>query len=150
MKKSLKTEQIADVYQLIEEASYQSLSNEDKVRLWKISRVLKPTAVQFLSDKDDAMKSFITPEFSEAFKKARLFKQKRDKGEELSMSLEEYKKCGEIITNTNNLMEAAIGELADKEVELEFEPLSEDALAVLITSNNWAFSQAECLECLTE
>ena len=150
MKKSLKTVQIADAYQLIEKASYQSLQDEDKVKLWKISRQLKPTATQFLSDKADAIRSFITPEFQEAFQKARLFEMKREKGEELPMSQEEYLACGKVITDTDKLMEAAIGEFANKEVELDFEPLSEDALGMLITSNNWEFSKTDLLEWMTE
>lgn len=149
MKKTLKTIEVADAYQLIEGANYQSLSDADKVKLWKISRVLKPTAVQFLSDKQDAIKSFITPEFAENFRKCKEFETAKDAGKELPFPEEEYHKYGKDVVSTNQLMEAALGELADKEVTLEFEPLEEDALGKLITRNGWPFSDTDKLEWMT-
>ena len=150
MERILRTEVIANAYMLMAKASYKDLSDEDKVRLWKISRLIKPTAVQYIEDKADAMKNLLTPEFSEAFREVQRYKQNYEQGKEQSITPEEHEKYAEIIKQTDTLMEKTIGELADKELTVAFEPLSEEALAKLITGNNWEFSKTGCLEWMLE
>ena len=145
MKKNVRTEVISNAYELIGSADYKSLSDKDKIALWKISRLMKPIAVKFLGDKSDAIKSFITPEFAEAFKKFQGFKTSGD-----NLESEEYKECAKTVLKANQLMEAALGELADKEVEVEFEPLSEGAVSSLLLGNNWPLAKAEFLEWMIE
>lgn len=146
MEKVLKTIEIADAYQLIEKADYQKLSDVEKVKLWKISRLLKPIAVPYFGDRDDALKSFITPEFVESYRKCKEYEDKKGEGKELPFSNEEYQEYGNVVMKANNLLEETLGQLADKEVTLEFEPISNDALGKLVTSNNWKFSEADKLE----
>lgn len=43
--------------------------------------------------------------------------------------------------NYNRLVADAVKEFADKEVEIEFEPLSEDAFGKLMASNEWTMEQ---------
>ena len=150
MERILRTEVISNAYLLIAKASYKDLSDADKVRLWKISRIIKPIAVEFIEDKADAMKNLMTPEFGEAFAKVRQYDENQKLGKEQSITYEDYKGYVDIVTKADNILEKTIGELADKEVTVVFEPLSEDALGKLITGNGWEFSKTGCLEWMLE
>ena len=54
MKKSIKTSEILGVYNIISNAKYGKMSDDDKVKVWKIARKLKPVAVKFEDDSKDA------------------------------------------------------------------------------------------------
>ena len=43
MKKNVKTSEILSVYQIIGNAKYGKMSNEDKTKAWKIARKLNPS-----------------------------------------------------------------------------------------------------------
>ena len=54
MKKTVKTSEILSVYNIISTAKYGKLSDEDKVKVWKITRKMKPVATKFDEDSKDA------------------------------------------------------------------------------------------------
>ena len=45
-----------------------------------------------------------------------------------------------------DMMKKALDEFNSKEVEVSFEPLSEEAFGKLMASNDWTFKQVETLE----
>ena len=150
MEKVLKTSAIADAYKLIANAKYQKLSDDDKLKVWKIARLIKPIAVKYEEEARDAIKALVTPDFAQKFQKLQEYAKKKASGEQDSvMTKEEYAKTAAEVLKTNHLMDEATNEL-DKDETLEFEPISEETLGYLMTSNDWEFSKAELLEWMVQ
>lgn len=147
MKKFVKTIDVYNVYKIIANAKYQKLDDIDKIKLWKISRQLKPFAVQFEEDRDDAKTNLVSQEIKDKLIKALQYeKQKREGSGELSMSDDEYKAFISEFEKTDKLVKTAISDIANKEIEFDFEPLSEEAFGRLMASNDWTLQQADMLE----
>lgn len=145
MKKKEKTSSVLSIYNVLSKAKYGQTSNEDKIKIWKIARVLKPYATKFDEDSRDAAEKFKPYEdFSEDLQKAQEFERLRNTGGDMSqspMGVAEYNKFVDEFKNYNKLVNDAIKEFADKEVELEFDCISEDAFGKLISSNEWTVDQ---------
>ena len=48
------------------------------------------------------------------------------------------------------LMEKALKEELDKEVDIDFEPLTEEAFSLLMASNSWKIKQVDLLDFIIE
>ena len=143
MKTKVTTEKILSVYNILKGASYQKMSDDDKIKLWKIARTMKPIATKFEDDSKDAAEKLKPEGLEVTLEKAKEYEQKKQKGDtDLSMTEAEYL---EFINGDwakfNNLLTKAVKEFADAEVELEFEPLNEDSFSKLIASNDWKMEQ---------
>ena len=143
MKTKVTTEKILSVYNILKGASYQKMSDDDKIKLWKIARTMKPIATQFNDDSKDAAEKLKPEGLEVTLEKAKEYEQKKQKGDtDLPMTEAEYL---EFINGDwakfNNLLTKAVKEFADAEVELEFEPLNEDSFSKLIASNDWKMEQ---------
>lgn len=143
MKTKVTTEKILSVYNILKGASYQKMSDDDKIKLWKIARTMKPIATKFEDDSKDAAEKLKPEGLEVTLEKAKEYEQKKQKGDtDLPMTEAEY--LGFINgdwAKFNNLLTKAIKEFADAEVELEFEPLNEDSFSKLIASNDWKMEQ---------
>lgn len=144
MKKVIKTETVLVVWNIINAASYKKLDDADKVKLWRIARVLKPIATQFESDSKDAAEKLKPEGLDALLEKAKEYEAKKQKGDdELPMTEAEYNSfIREQWQPFNKLVQQAIGEFADKEVELDFDTLTEDAFGKLMASNDWSVDKA--------
>ena len=143
MKTKVTTEKILSVYNILKGASYQKMSDDDKIKLWKIARTMKPIATKFEDDSKDAAEKLKPEGLEVTLEKAKEYEQKKQKGDtDLPMTEAEYL---EFINGDwakfNNLLTKAVKEFADAEVELEFEPLNEDSFSKLIASNDWKMEQ---------
>lgn len=145
MKKKEKTSLILTIYNVLSKAKYGQMADEDKIRIWKIARVLKPYAIKFEEDSRDAAEKFKPyDEFSEDLQKAQAFERLRNTGgdmEQSAMGAAEYEQFIEAFKKYNRLVNDAVSEFAEKEVELEFECIGEDAFGKLISSNEWTVEQ---------
>ena len=143
MKTKVTTEKILSVYNILKGASYQKMSDDDKIKLWKIARTMKPIATKFEDDSKDAAEKLKPEGLEVTLEKAKEYEQKKQKGDtDLPMTEAEY--LGFINgdwAKFNNLLTKAVKEFADAEVELEFEPLNEDSFSKLIASNDWKMEQ---------
>jgi hypothetical protein len=147
MEKSLKTIEAVEAYQLLGNAKYHKLEDADKIKVWKISRQLKPIAVQAEEAQQDAMQSLVPEEFKERVAVADDYRKAKQAGEkQLPMTDKEYLAYMADFRKYNMLVGKALEELFQKEASLDFEPLSEDAMGLLIACNDWPMSQAEKLE----
>lgn len=147
MKKSLKTNDVVSAYKVLESAKYQKLEDEDKIKVWKISRTLKPISAQFNEAKEDATRAFLTEEVMQNYQKAQAYEKGRKEGDEnLPMTDEEYKAFVIEFLKSKTVTEKALGELLEKEVELDIDTLSEEAFGKLMASNDWDMSQVDALE----
>lgn len=151
-KQTIKTEKVLNAYRVLSTAKYGKMDDGDKIKVWKIARTLKPVADKFEDDSKDAAEKFKPSEdFSERLQKAqdyeRILKEENAKGNKaditkLPMGSAEYGDFVKEFQKYNKLVGDAIKEFADKEVELEFEKLSEDAFGKLMASNEWTMEQA--------
>ena len=151
MKKTLRTEDILKSYGLLKGVNYQKLEDSDKVKVWKAVRQLKPIAMQFEEAKQDAVQSLVPQNFTENLQKAQAYeKQKQTGSADLVMTEEEYKAFLREFQICNQLVADALKEQEGQEHEIDYEPLTEDALGLLIVSNGWPLDKGDTLDWLTE
>jgi len=146
MKTKITTEKVLNAYRIISGAKYTKMDDADKIKVWKIARALKPVADKFEDDsKDAADKMKPSEDFADNLQKAqefeRITKDKDFDASKLPMGVAEYNGFIKEFQNYNRLVGEAVKEFADKEVEIEFEPLSEDAFGKLMASNEWTMEQ---------
>lgn len=147
MKKvEITTDVILSAYSILKGASYQKMSDDDKIKLWKIARAMKPVATQFEDDNKDAAEKLKPEGFDERLQNAREYervtKDPKADTSALKMGAAEY---NDFINGEwkkfNQLLAQAVDDFAKKEVTLEFEPLTEDAFSKLMASNDWKVDQ---------
>lgn len=145
-KKTIKTEKALAAFRVLNTAKYSKLTDEDKIKVWKIARALKPVADKFDEDSKDAAEKFKpTEDFTEKLQKAQEFERMRNAGEDMDKSPIGAAEYGEFIKEFqkyNKLVTDAIKEFADKDVDLEFDVITEDAFGKLMASNEWTVEQA--------
>lgn len=152
MKKlTLTTEKVLAAYQVLSTAKYAKLDDADKIKVWKITRKLKPVAEKFDEDsKDAAEKMKPSEDFDERLAKAqeyeRTVKQTEFDAENLPMGAAEYGRFIEDFKAYQKLVNDTISDFAKKEVEIEIDTLSEDAFGKLMASNDWNMAQVVALD----
>lgn len=144
-KKTIKTEKVLSAFRVLNTAKYTKMTDEDKIKVWKIARALKPVADKFEDDSKDAAEKFKpTEDFAERLQKAQEFERKRNDGEDMTdapMGAAEYNEFIKEFQKYNKTVADAVKEFADKEVEVEFDVLTEEAFGKLMASNEWEVSQ---------
>ena len=148
MKKTVKTNEVVVVFNLLKNAKYTKMSDADKIAAWKIFKAIKPIASSFIEDVNDAKQKMIPYEmFLEDLRRAQAYELAKANQETFDdMSDDEYKKFINQLAKYNQVVNQAVKEYAEKDIELEFEPLTADALDQLRLSNDWTFSQADSIE----
>lgn len=152
MKKlTLTTEKVLAAFNVLSSAKYSKLDDADKIKVWKITRNLKPVAEKFDDDsKDAAEKMKPSEDFDERLAKAqeyeRTIKQTDFDASKLPMGAAEYGKFIEEFKSYQKLVNDTISDFAKKEVEVEIETLSEDAFGKLMASNDWNMAQVVALD----
>lgn len=143
----MKTIEIVEAYKTLSQAKYQKMNDDGKVKVWKITRLLRPIVVKFEEDFQDAKQKFIPDnEFMVRFGKAIQYEQDKKNKKTSQITDEEYQAIVKEYNEYNSLVNKAIKEFSEKEVELNFEHLSEDDFEKLIASNDWTISQLENIE----
>jgi hypothetical protein len=145
--KKMKTEDVLKAYQVISTAKYGKLDDADKIKVWKIARAMKPIAEKFREDSEDAQEKMKpTEDFDQQLMKAQEYEREIHKTDfdatKLPMGAAEYGKFVEEFKAYQKLVNETIKEFAEKEVTVEFEPLTEEAFGCLMSSNNWKMEQA--------
>lgn len=145
MKKTIKTEKALAAFRVLNTSKYTKMTDDDKIKVWKIARTLKPVAEKFEDDSKDAAEKFKpTEDFAERLQKAQEYERKRNAGEDMTdapMGAAEYGEFVKEFQKYNKTVAEAVKEFAEKEVELEFDVLSEDAFGKLMASNEWTMEQ---------
>ena len=148
MKKSVKTESVVKVFNLIKDAKYSKMSDADKLAIFKIFKAIKAIAEAFTNEVNDARQKLVPyEEFMSDLAKAQAFEVARSKKEECAeMTEEEYNEFIQKFVQYNKLVNEAVKDSASKEVELDFDRLTQEAFDKLVLSNNWTFAQTEDIE----
>jgi len=146
MTKKVKTEQVLGAYNVLNTAKYTKMDDADKIKVWKIARALKPIATKFDEDSKDAAEKLKPEGFDDDLRKAqeyeRVTKDKEADASKLEMGAAEYGEFIKKLKEMNKLVADALKEFANKEVDIDFEPISEDAFTKLMASNDWTMEQA--------
>lgn len=144
-KKTIKTEKVLSAFRVLNTAKYSKMEDEDKIKVWKIARALKPVADKFDEDSKDAAEKFKPNEdFADNLQKAQEYECMRNANEDMAkapMGAAEYGEFIKEFQQYNKTVADAVKEFADKEVELEFDVLTEESFGKLMASNEWDMSQ---------
>jgi hypothetical protein len=148
MSKKVKTKEVLVAWQVLGQAKYDKLDSDQKVRVFHIGQMLKPIATAFSDySADAAEKMQPSADFQERWDKAKVYETmtanpKADM-EQLPMGPAEYK---EFMVKEyfpfDRLWKKAIKDEGDKEVELKFDPISEEVLFALADANKWNVDQS--------
>ena len=152
MKKTIKTSEVLAAYNVLNAAKYGSMEDGDKIKVWKITRALKPIATKFDEDSKDAaekMKPKYDGGFDETLQKAqeyeRMIRDPKADTKKLPMGAAEYDAFIKEFKAYNELVGKAVEDFAKKEVTINIEPISDDAFGKLMASNDWTFGQTTAL-----
>jgi hypothetical protein len=145
MTRKIKTEKVLGAFNVLNTAKYAKMDDADKIKVWKIARALKPIATKFDEDSKDAAEKLKPEGFDDDLRKAqeyeRVTKDKDADASKLEMGASEYGEFIKKLKEMNKLVADALKEFADKEVDIDFEPISEDAFTKLMASNDWTVEQ---------
>lgn len=141
MKKSLKVKEISQLFGILGKAGYSQLDDESKIKIWKTVRSMKSVADKFDEDKMAASQEF-TPkgDFVLNYQRAQAYEKAEDKST-VNMTEDEYKEFLKEFISFTNLVNKAVEDLGNTEVEIDVYPLDENGLSKLMASNNWDMSQ---------
>jgi hypothetical protein len=145
----LKVNDILSAYKTLESSKYQKLSDDCKIKVWKISRSLAPVALKYSEEVTDAQKKLMPSEdFSSNLNKARRYEKliAEGKNDELPMSADEYNNFLEEFKAYSELITKALSDILEKEEEVTFEPVSESDFGKLMASNDWTLKEVSSLE----
>ena len=146
MTRKVKTEKVLGAFNVLNTAKYAKMDDADKIKVWKIARALKPIATKFDEDSKDAAEKLKPEGFDDDLRKAqeyeRVTKDKDADTSKLEMGAAEYGEFIKKLKEMNKLVADALKEFANKEVDIDFEPISEDAFTKLMASNDWTMEQA--------
>ena len=156
MKKKLKTEVIIALFRMLNEAKYAKMNDDGKIKTWRILRALKPIAVKFDDDMKTAREKLRPDGYDELLKKAQQLEnderkdfgatntpeREQDFAKMLREKYADYAKFQDAHMEMLKLVEKAMHEYAEQEVEVKFDPLSDNDFEHLMTSNDWTMTQA--------
>ena len=146
MTRKVKTEKVLGAFNVLNTAKYAKMDDADKIKVWKIARALKPIATKFDEDSKDAAEKLKPEGFDDDLRKAqeyeRVTKDKDADASKMEMGAAEYGEFIKKLKEMNKLVADALKEFANKEVDIDFEPISEDAFTKLMASNDWTMEQA--------
>lgn len=144
--KMIKVNDVKNLYNILKNAKYSKLDDTDKIKVWKITRVLKPIVDKYNEDIKDATESLIPYDgFITDYQKAQVYEKTKE-----GMTEEEYRKFLIEWANYNKLINTTAKDLSEKEVELEFEHLDEQGFSKLMSSNDWTMEQVMQLEIIID
>lgn len=147
MNKHIKTSEVLTAYNILNSAKYGSMEDVDKIKVWKITRMLKPIAIEFeeaAKDIVNKMKPDINGDFDETLQKAQEYERAINNNadlKDLPMTSTEYNKFIAAFKNYTNLVNKTIDEFANKTIDIDIEPISEDAFSKFIAGNEWTMGQ---------
>ena len=130
----MKTKQVVEVYKLLNEAKISKMEDKDKFLVIKAMRQLKPIFTSYEEFVKDAQEKLKGDDFEENQKKAQ---QWQTEGEKTTLSLEERVHLNTYFSDYTKKVNACIHEEEEKDNELTYERLTEDAFGKLIASNDF-------------
>lgn len=130
----MKTIDIVKAYRIINDAKLTKMEDADKFKVIKATRQLKPVAASFDEFVKEAQERLKPEGWDDMQKKARKWQEDGDKS---TLTVEERREINRYFTDYNAKVEECVKEEAEKEPELTYEHLSEEAFGKFIASNDY-------------
>lgn len=150
MTQKIKTEKVLAAYQVLSQAKYGKLSDEEKIKVWKIARAMKPVADGLNETIEDANEKFKPEGYDEELQKFNTVKSMvRDANADMTTApmgpAEADQWYINVFTPYQKLVNDAVSEFSKKDVEVSFDKLSEEVFGKLLASNEWTMGQVVML-----
>lgn len=130
----MKTLEIVKAYRTINDAKLTKMEDADKFRVIKAIRQMKPVVTSFEDFVKEAQERLKPEDFDTMQKKAQQWQEEGDKS---PFTVEERREINRYFTDYNAKVEECVKEEAEKEHELTYERLSEEAFGKFIASNDY-------------
>lgn len=132
------TEKIVGAYSILADAKITKMEDADKYKVIKMLRSLRGVALAFEEFRQDAVTRLRGEEHE---KMVELADQWRREGEKTTLTEDERRGVNMYFAEYNRKVEECLRDEADKENDLEFEVLTEEAFGKLVASNDWTVRQ---------
>lgn len=139
----MKTEIIVTVYREINNAKLSKMDDKDKFLMIKVMKSMKPVAAAFEDFVKDAQEKLKDEKFEAMQKEAREW---QEKGVKCTFSEEKKIALNRYFADYNQKVADCVKEESEKENELTYERLSEDAFGKFIASNDFDVKTIMALE----
>ena len=144
----MKTIEITNIYVVLNEAKLTKMDDADKFKVIKILRVIKPVAKGYEDFVEDVKNKLKADDHDKMTEKAQAWNKDNQgkKVNELTQEqIDELNTINTYFAEYNKLVEDCLKEEAEKEVELTFDKLNEEAFGKLVASNDWTCGQIMAL-----
>lgn len=141
----MKLKQILAAYSRIENATATKLKEDDVIKLLKARKAMRPYVNEYKDFLKDAQDKFKPENWAEIERKIEQWKQE---GDRTTLTEEERIEINKVGSEYDKKVQSAVKDELEKEVEIEFEKLSENADTKLMIENRWTPAQLEDIEIL--
>ena len=144
----MKTIEITNIYAVLNEAKLTKMDDADKFKVIKALRVIKPVAKGYEDFVEDVKNKLKGDDHDKMTEKAQAWNKDNQgkKVNELTQEqIDELNTINTYFAEYNKRVETCLKEEAEKEVELTFDKLSEEAFSKLVASNDWTCGQIMAL-----
>lgn len=131
-------DKIVKAYAKLGDVKVTTLEDNEVIKVIKMRKAMRPVSEEFNAFLEDAKSKFKPEGFEDTVRKAQ---EGWDK-----MTDSEKRAANELVTGYNRKVDEAVKEEADREVEIEFEPLSEESLTKLMKENSLTVAEMEMLD----
>lgn len=128
---------ITDAYTVLGKVKVTTLEDKEVMKVIKMRKAMRQTAEDYNAFLQDAQEKFKPENFDETIRKA--------EAEWKTMTEQQRKDINQMVAEYNKKVADAVKPEAEKEVDIEFEPLSEESLIKLIKENSLTVSEAEII-----
>lgn len=136
--RKIKTEKVVSVYGVLAEAKITKMEDKDKFKVIKALKELKVVAKAFEDFRTDALEKLKGEEHDKMVERAQQWQREGDK---TTLTEDERIEVNKYLTDYNTKVAECLKEEAEKENDITFEPLTEEALGKLVASNDWTVRQ---------
>lgn len=144
----MKTIEITNIYAVLNEAKLTKMEDADKFKVIKALRAIKPIAKGYEDFVEDAKNKLKGEDYDKMSEKAQAWNkdnQGKKVGELTQEEIDNLNTINTYFAEYNKRVENCLKEEAEKEVELTFDKLNEDAFGKLVASNDWTCGQIMAL-----
>ena len=144
----MKTIEITNIFAVLNEAKLTKMEDADKFKVIKALRAIKPIAKGYEDFVEDAKNKLKGEDFDNMSEKAQAWNkdnQGKKVGELAQEEIDNLNVINTYFAEYNKRVETCLKEEAEKEVELTFDKLSEEAFGKLVASNDWTCGQIMAL-----
>lgn len=142
------TAKVANIYPILDKANYSKMDKADRKALTKAMRHMKKVAAEYNDFREDAIKRLRPEGFDKVAELIDKFNSLSQDERKEAFADPKYQEAFRANGEYNNAINDCLKEEFDKEIELDFTPLTEDAVDKLLDSNkdDWALGLAIAVE----